>query len=519
MPIGIYSDIMRQDGYYLRWAQQQLDMANPVPTEIPQWGWAGYGYCNRCSHYNDLWTHSIEPTIMDYSEVGSRCLGCAINRLEWVTDMNQASNWDIGYLLTHTPNDWDIEDFERCVSCSFGFPNTVTDSLRYSPIDVLTNEGGTVKVHTNCRWTCGRCDKSYLNSYGNARSLSIEIHDVENENICDNCYHEYVENAGGLDNLNSCNNCSTTITIGEEYEWLGYDYCYSCYESYAHECDDCSQEFFGDWSDHDCPEDDDYNSQYIHNYSYKPRPFFFGKGEYHLGFELEVEARNTQPHYGAEKVVNTLGSRAYCKEDGSLNHGFEIVTHPHTLEEYQSKFDWSIVDKLRSDGFRSWDTETCGLHVHVSRTAFGSIARRSQVLKAQAHELRFMKLIYDNQHQVERLAGRRSNHYATFEDKGNLVRKVKDGYQSNGRYSVINTENEATLEVRIFRGSLKKERVLSAIELVTAGVEYTRDLKVTGANKALSWLQFVAYVAQNAEQYPNLFNTMEKTLSTERVMD
>ena len=130
-----------------------------------------------------------------------------------------------------------------------------------------------------------------------------------------------------------------------------------------------------------------------------------------------------------------------------------------------------------------------------------------------------MKLIYDNQRQVERLAGRTSNHYATFEDKGKLIRKVKEGYQSNGRYSVINTENEATLEVRIFRGSLKKERVLSAIEFVTAGVEYTRDLKVTGANKALSWLQFVAYVAQNHEQYPNLFNTMEKTLSTERVMD
>jgi hypothetical protein len=57
------------------------------------------------------------------------------------------------------------------------------------------------------------------------------------------------------------------------------------------------------------------------------------------------------------------------------------------------------------------------------------------------------------------------------------------------------------------------------LEFVTAAVEYTRDLKVTGENKALSWMQFVSYVAQNIEQYPNLFNTMEKALSTDRVMD
>jgi hypothetical protein len=144
---------------------------------------------------------------------------------------------------------------------------------------------------------------------------------------------------------------------------------------------------------------------------------------------------------------------------------------------------------------------------------------RGDILKAQAHELRFMKLIYDNQRQVQRLAGRSESSYATFADRGKLIGKVKHGNQSNGRYSAINTDNEATLEVRIFRGSLKKERVLSALELVTAAVEYTRDLKVAGSNKALSWLKFVAYVAQNEEQYPNLANVIEKTFSTESISD
>jgi hypothetical protein len=210
------------------------------------------------------------------------------------------------------------------------------------------------------------------------------------------------------------------------------------------------------------------------------------------------------------------------KDDGSLSDGFEIVTHPHTLSDYQTNFNWEFTSKLKREGFRSWNTDTCGLHVHVSRTAFGEgVApwgrpdRDQLILKKQAHELRFMKLIYDNQRQVERIAGRAGNHYATFQDKGKLVSKLKYGTQTNGRYSAINTENDATLEVRVFKGSLRKERVLSALEFVTASVEYTRNLKVTSKNQALSWLRFTAYVAENMDTYPNLALIMSESFASD----
>jgi hypothetical protein len=217
------------------------------------------------------------------------------------------------------------------------------------------------------------------------------------------------------------------------------------------------------------------------------------------------------------------------KDDGSLNDGFEIVTHPHTLQKYQGDFEWEFLDKLKREGFRSWNTTSCGLHVHVSRTAFGTgmspwdaqnrPSRSEIILKRQAHELRFMKLIYDNQRQVERIAGRSNNNYATFQDKGKLVPKLKEGNQTNGRYSAINTENDATLEVRVFKGSLRKERVLSAIEFVTASVEYTRDLKVTSKNQALSWLRFTAYVSQNIDTYPNLATIMSESFANDVPQD
>jgi hypothetical protein len=219
-----------------------------------------------------------------------------------------------------------------------------------------------------------------------------------------------------------------------------------------------------------------------------------------------------------------LGSHAYMKDDGSLNDGFEVVTHPHTLEQYQTNFNWDFIARLKDDGFRSWNTDTCGLHVHVSRTAFGEgeidwnspIKERDRlILRKQAHELRFMKLIYDNQRQVERIAGRSNNHFATFSDKGRLMDKVKFGTQNNVRYSAINTDNDATLEVRVFKGSLRKERVLSALEFVAASVEYTRDLKVTSQNQALSWLRFTAYVSDNIETYPSLALIMSESFASD----
>jgi hypothetical protein len=100
-------------------------------------------------------------------------------------------------------------------------------------------------------------------------------------------------------------------------------------------------------------------------------------------------------------------------------------------------------------------------------------------------------------------------------DKGKLVRKVKNGTQENGRYSAINTDNDNTLEVRVFKGSLRPERVLSALEFVTASVEYTRDLPINGKNNALTWLAFTGYVAQHAETYPNLALIMNESFNSD----
>lgn len=510
MTVGIYESILMVDDWRMGWAEENI--RTHIFETVPQWGFIEYGECGRCGRWNDLWTTSINPTMYS-QDVKGMCVSCLMNKIDNYCGIT-ASRY-AAYLYVNNPNTWDIEDYDKCEACSIGFPN---DPNSYNqPVTAVNAGGKEYRVHARCATLCSTCDTRRLSyhSGGSVQNMVVDFYSVEHEDICQTCFDTFKSDADG--DIDRCHNCATHVKSDDTYEFLGWNYCQSCYDDYCNECDECSVEYFGDTYDHTCWEDDD--SPFIHNYSYKPRPFFFGEGKYHLGFELEVEARRNYPSTGAEMVCRSLGERVYCKEDGSLSHGFEIVTHPHTLFEYQKEFDWSSLDKLREEGFRSWDTETCGLHVHVSRTAFGNPNSREDVLKVQAHELRFMKLIYDNSRQVQRLAGRSESSYATFADRGKLISKVKFGNQSNGRYSAINTENDATLEVRIFRGSLKKERVLSALELVTASVEYTRDLKVAGSNKALSWLQFVSYVAQNSEQYPNLSNVLEKTFATESVSD
>jgi hypothetical protein len=254
--------------------------------------------------------------------------------------------------------------------------------------------------------------------------------------------------------------------------------------------------------EHECYREAD---SLIYEYSYKPTPQFYGLDDYYFGFELEVEdERGWGCENGAELVLDTLGKRVYLKRDGSLDNGFEIVSHPHSFDEIK-KLDLSFMNRLRMKGFRSWDTNTCGLHVHISRTAFRKHGKHDE-----AHELRFQKLIYDNGTQVRAIAGRTSA-FARFNDKGALVPKVKFGHTAD-RYEAINSQNDHTLEVRVFRGSLKPTRVLSAVEFLHSAIEYTRNMKINPKDTQLGWIRFMGYVLDNKDKYENFAQIALSTL-------
>jgi hypothetical protein len=232
---------------------------------------------------------------------------------------------------------------------------------------------------------------------------------------------------------------------------------------------------------------------------------------------------------------------AYLKNDGSLNNGFEIVTHPmsHDFFKNEASDFWSVLEDLRSkNGVRvkSWDTRTCGLHIHISRTGFSG----------GAHMHRFLNLVYSNPDLYSTLAGRTSDQWAKFTDinvreyaRNSEGDRIPDnfngGYQivskrtfahklqpdrNSDRYSAVNTNNRETLEMRIFRGSVNSETVKAHLDLAHASVEYTRTLTVQDVLQgALSADNFMWYVFQHEHLYPELSARLDKLITSVRLAE
>jgi hypothetical protein len=250
-----------------------------------------------------------------------------------------------------------------------------------------------------------------------------------------------------------------------------------------------------------------------------------------FGLEIEVEAGHNlreASHYAHQLEALDL---AYLKHDGSLNSGFEIVTHPmsHGFFKNEAQELWDVLEQLRTNSeyrVKSWDTKTCGLHIHISRTGFNG----------GAHMHRFLNLVYSNPDFYSTLAGRTSDQWAKFTDinvreyerdsNGERVPDPLGGYQivskrtfahklrphhNSDRYSAVNTNNRETLEMRIFRGSVNGETIKAQLDLAHASVEYTRTLTVQDVLQgALSADNFMWYIFQNEALYPELSARIDK---------
>lgn len=473
----------------------------------------GYGECTHC--YSTLLTYGITNKQRNVDDSGNVTLHnqrqslCADHVLDYLKSTSEFNKLYVGFVYPSVtefrkklealeplnPN-VDTSPRDKCDKCN-EFILLECDSGRFSehsfkvksnPVFIEfvndDNEPKTFKAHAKCVVKCHLCDQEgfvygWSSRFRNASRIMLHPirSTVFHEFICGNC----VENSDWW----HCEYCGLHVQ-GEDFysEVRDMTMCDICYDS-EFECSNCGSPRWE--SHHTCHSDD-----IIHDYSYKPDPRFYGVADYHFGIELEVEVDEDEDRYViAEDVTDFFGDRVYVKDDGSLDNGFEIVTHPHSFQEF-SRLDLSILRRLARKGCRSWDTMSCGLHVHISRTAF----------KDKDHELKFQKLIYDNQRMVEAIAGR-SSEYARFNDKGKLVPKIKHPSDLLQRYEAVNSIPDHTLEIRVFRGSLNERRVRSAVEFLRAGIEYTRDLKIKPSDNPLSWYRFMAHVLDNNKTYPN----------------
>jgi hypothetical protein len=288
---------------------------------------------------------------------------------------------------------------------------------------------------------CIKCD--------NIITCDDEYHDVEGDIWCAGCTR---------DNAHWCDMCQSYFT---GYACMAEDssdtFCETCYEDNTTYCEDCDATYLNG-CEYNHEEEDD--SRVIHDYSYRPDPQFHSLEDentrLYFGIEVETEVRGGEysDRREAAEYAHKLEDEglAYLKSDGSLDCGFEIVTHPMSHSYYMNKASslWNTIGKLKDDySMMAWGTKTCGLHIHISRAGFSG----------GSHQHRFLQLVYNNKDFYELMAGRTSSHWAKFDDiideNGKKSFKGKfDQRSGSDRYSAVNTNNRSTLEMRIFRGSL-----------------------------------------------------------------
>lgn len=374
----------------------------------------------------------------------------------------------------------DVELDERQVVCSYGTCTSTID-MDNDTYALDSSEDAYCEAHI---FLCNWCDCMHPNT---------EEH---------NNYSRYCVPCGNR--MTTCDRCNDVEHENDMYHVSSADWCYSCYENHSRHCERC--DFSYNPSDGRCCG----NGHDVREYGYKPYPQFHWVDNdpdtdrhVFMGFELEVES-NGDSYDGPEYISSILGDLTYFKEDSSLEDGFEIVTHPMTLA-YAHNMDWSWTTGMMDKGYRSWHTDTCGLHVHVDRRAFNG----------RLHQYSFTLLLMRNKALSYLIAGRQGNSYASFDKdaRKEIPKHMKGQYNNVQRCSAVNVLPTSTIEVRMFKGSLKKERILAALEYVHSAVEYSRGARSgVGAEEYLTAPAYVQWLRGHKNLYPNLLSYVNKSV-------
>lgn len=241
----------------------------------------------------------------------------------------------------------------------------------------------------------------------------------------------------------------------------------------------------------------------INDYDYQPYIEFYGdRDDLHLGVELEIDGGG-ESHDNALMVMSPIMREAYCMHDGSLNEGFEIATMPMTLDYAESIKD-RFVDSMGIAhllGYKSHNTNTCGLHIHFDRSFLGR-DYRTQNTKAS-----YLAIIMErNWEKFVQFSRRNYSRLDNWAKKMDLIQdiyaddtdddasdKFGNKYGNGEKYVALNTAHSHTYELRIFRGTLKPETLFATMQFVDNLVRISKDCTSLAKAQQITFADIIDY--------------------------
>ena len=427
---------------------------------------------------------------------------------------NMIVNKDTGYDVIH--------DYLRAYSDWAYGTDTLADYIDNEPLDTMD----------------GYCTKMYVladsDSYydgNNIAGQAISLFSYDNTRRgCNDCsYVEYdedsydmawIDDGGGYyvcsgcqDDYVSCDDCSNMYHV-DNMNWVESGEAYYCEVCYTPARDGCIRDYnytpyltFYDYTKGVMSKVDNYKKYKL--------PFY--------GAELEVECMDNEINYYAESIMEYGGSEKYfyCKNDGSLERGFEICFMPMTFNAIKELNLWDAMLKYRGrDKLQSFNTTTCGMHIHINREAF-----------TDHHLFKFIGFIHEFKGFIYLISQRKKagefNNFAKFNNnfkdrakksmvdsikhKKNSYKEYKDKYSTHSttrfgdKYVPVNLQHRDTIEVRIFKGNLLESSIRKNFEFVDSLYYFTRENPIY----MLKVKDYLDFCSRDIKKYPNLNSFVE----------
>lgn len=254
----------------------------------------------------------------------------------------------------------------------------------------------------------------------------------------------------------------------------------------------------------------------IKQYSYKPQPLFITAepltdewlSRLFLGVEQEVECPMEitddmdVSDDGYAHVTEVFGKTVidkffepkkwfYLKHDGSLANGFEFVTHPATLSGHYDLPWENVCKEYKKLNIRADNTTSCGLHIHASKDILTS-----------DHQIRLGYFVTANRARIEKVA-RRTSGYARFKSPtGEILHMNRNEF---GRYDALNWSPDATVEFRMFKGTVLYDVLMASVEFAHACIAFTKDRTIDQLQLSSgAWAEFMRFVNRSNYRFlPN----------------
>ena len=379
------------------------------------------------------------------------------------------------------------ENFELCVECG-----------EYYPRDDMEK---TVDGDYVCE-ICKDGEYQYCVHCGCLEKIdNMKWAEDEQGYICESCFNDYYE---------TCDDCGK-IYYRDNMRYIedGYYVCENCLDNYDY-CENC-----GEWHHIDNMRYDDYTDEWYCESCWEDREVD-GILDYHgnhgdwtkyklenekedvlyIGHETEIEPKNNYG-YNMRGAINSANNYLNCwlEHDGSLkSDGFEIVSQPQSynymLEHYENYK--KAFKEIIEAGYVSHDSDNCGLHFHFTAPYERGTEERETIIA------RLWLIVETYKEEFEKMSRREGQfRWCEFLSKNNDssildgIYKMKKARGNGERYLVINNNNNKTIELRLFKGTLNVDTFYADMQfahnLFTLAYDLSLDITQIELAKLTEW--------------------------------